>query len=111
MNNLIYIDVRHRVFWLSYNYLLKYQISEDTMSQWSGRNACKRKYIDGRAYINYDTIPTPSRAKPPSKEGIKQEYNRLQHSVMEERYYGYLQEATKSFRSGYWRNQILSRYP
>jgi hypothetical protein len=78
---------------------------------WSKRDVCKRKYIDGRAYINYDTIPAPSRAKLPNKEGLKLEYNRLQHSLMEERFYDYLQKATKHIRVGYWRNQILSLYP
>lgn len=111
MNDLIYIDIKHQVFWLSYEYLRMYNISENSFMNWSKRDVCKRKYIDGRAYINYDTIPVPSRSKLPNKEGMKVEYNRLHHSVMEERYYGYLQEATKSFRVGYWRNQILSRYP
>ena len=110
MSNTIRIDVKHQVFWLSYEYLLKYGISEYVISKWSIRDVCKRTYIDGRAYINYDTIPEPSRAKLPSKEKIKREYNRYKTVDDENRFFGYLQEAHDGLRSAYWRNQIVEKY-
>ncbi|MDR0748855.1 MAG: hypothetical protein LBF62_04715 [Tannerellaceae bacterium] len=81
------------------------------MGQWSKRDVCARKYIDGRAYINYDTIPEPSRLKLPDKEGIMQEYKRLRYIDDENRYFGWLKEAYESTRVGFWRNQILTLYP
>ena len=111
MNNLIYIDVKHQVFWLSYEYLRIHNIPEDSFMNWSKRDVCKRKYIERRAYINYDTIPAPSRAKLPSKDEIKQEHKRLKTVEAENRDFNYLQEAYKGIRAGYWRNQILALHP
>lgn len=111
MNNTIYIDVKHQVFWLSYKYLSKYDILEDTITKWCIRKTCHRKYIDGRAYINYDTIPEPSRKKLPDKAGIAEEWKRLQYSGWENLFFERLEKACSHIRVGYWRNQIINAYP
>jgi hypothetical protein len=43
MSNPIYIDVKHQVFWLGYEYLVKYNISQGTLNDWSTRDVCERK--------------------------------------------------------------------
>jgi hypothetical protein len=111
MNDLIYIDVKHQVYWLSYGYFIKHGIPEDSFMNWSKRDVCERKYIDGRVYINYDTIPEPSRLKLPDREGIEQEYKRLKYINDEDRYFKWLKEVYEGMRVGFWRNQILSLYP
>lgn len=91
--NRICLDTKLQAFWLNYEYLLNFHISEDTISQWSKRNICERKYINGLAYINYDTIPEPSRAKLPNKEELRKEYNRQQYKHKENYFLNELQAA------------------
>ncbi|MFV0538392.1 MAG: transposase family protein [Dysgonomonas sp.] len=104
--SIIHLDTKHQVYWLSYEYFLKYNISENTLSQWSKRNVCKRKYIDGKAYINYDTIPEPTRVKLPTKEQIKAEYNRERYGYMERYFTEELQAACTNDRRPYWHRAI-----
>lgn len=104
--NLIHLDTKHQVYWLSYDYLLKHDVSEDAIGQWRKRNICRRKYIDGRAFINYDTIPEPTREKLPNKETLKAEYNRQRHSYLENKYTEELKEAYKSKEVIKWINTI-----
>lgn len=80
----IHLDTKHQIFWLNYQYLTSKGVDENAISQWSKRKICKRKYIDGRAYINYDTIPAPTREKLPDKEGLKAEYNRQKTELKEQ---------------------------
>lgn len=103
----IHIDTKHQVFWVSYEYLLDKNISQGTLNSWSTRQICKRKYIDGRAYINYDTIPEPTRVKLPSKDGIKEEYNRNRNIYFENYYTGELRNAYKSPDVAVWINKIV----
>lgn len=83
MNN-IYVDTKHQVYWLSYEWFDLKGISQNTYTCWCKRGVSKRKYIDGRAYINYDTIPLESREKLPDKEGLKKEYNRQKTELKEQ---------------------------
>ena len=107
MNN-IHLDTKHQVFWLSYQYLTSQGIGENTISQWSKRNACKRKYIDGRAYINYDTIPVPTRKNLPAKDELKEEYNRQKSGYYESWYTRELKEAYESAQVPVWANLITN---
>lgn len=93
-------------YWLSYDYLLKHSISEDVIGQWSKRNVCDRTYVEGKAYINYDTIPAPSRAKLPSKEELRKEYSRQQYAYREEYFLEELREAYNSPNVRRWDQEI-----
>jgi Integrase core domain. len=106
----IHIDTKHQVFWLSYEYFQKYNISENTISQWSKRKVCKYKYIDGRAFINYDTIPEPTRKKLPSKEEMKEYRNRERKSLGENFFYKQLKEAYSSKNMIKWQRTIRETY-
>jgi hypothetical protein len=72
----IYLDSNGQAVWLSYEYLQSKEILRDTINKWSTRDICTRMYLNGRAYIKYDTIPEPTRAKLLTMEGIRAEYNR-----------------------------------
>lgn len=104
--NPIYIDTKHQVFWLSYAYLRKHGVSEDTYSQWSKRKLCKSQTIDGRAYINYDTIPEPTRMKLPTKEQIKEEYRLQKYAKYVQYCEEELKEAYRSERSINFLNEM-----
>lgn len=104
----IHIDTKHQIFWLSYDFLRNKNIPEDSYRNWSKRKICKRKYIDGRAYINYDTIPEPTREKLPTKEKLKEEYNRQKSKHFEQWYTQELKAAYKSDRVPVWVNSILN---
>ena len=66
--------------YLSYSWIVgNSTITMKAIGHWAERNIGNRIYEDNRAYINYDTIPAPSRAKLPPVEAIKSnvsEYNR-----------------------------------
>lgn len=104
----IHLDTKHQVFWLNYQYLTSKGVDGNTISQWSKRKICKRKYIDGRAYINYDTIPEPTREKLPTKEGLKEEYSRQKSEYIERWYTRELKEAYKGDQVPVWVNAILN---
>ena len=70
----IRIDTKQRIVWLSYEFLMGYGIPEGTINWWSTNDSCRRICVDGRAFLDYDTIPVPTRAKLPTKEAIKAEY-------------------------------------
>lgn len=65
------ISITDNKLFLSYQWIIEFSnISENLLKRWKARNIGERLYIDNRAYINYDTIPRPSREKLPSKEDI-----------------------------------------
>lgn len=104
----ILLDTKHQICWLSYDYLQNNGILKDTINKWSIREVSERKYLNGRAYINYDTIPEPTRKKLPSKEEIKAEYNRQRIRDLEVWFTDELQTAYKSPRTVEWANIILN---
>lgn len=79
MSGVVNIDgikiIESKVF-LSYSWLIVHSlISEKAINHWKERNIGDRHYEGNRAFINYDTIPEPSRKKLPSKEAIYKAYN------------------------------------
>lgn len=109
MNN-IHLDTKHQTIWLSYEYLRDKNIPEGSFMNWSKRNVCKRKCINGKAFINYDTIPTPTRSKLPTKEEIKAEYKREKLKKLEQIILARLKEAYSSHNVVKWRNEIVDSY-
>ncbi len=104
----IHLDTKHQVYWLSYEFLRGKDIPEDSFMNWSKRKICKRKYIDGRAFINYDTIPEPTRAKLPTKDQLKEEYSRQKSEHLEQWYAERLKAAYRSDQVPVWVNAIQS---
>ena len=105
----IHFDIKTKTFWISYSFIQNYGVKEDTISKWSIRKICGCIYMDGRAYINYDTIPAPTRKKLPTKEELKKEYHRLQQKPQEEYFRRELQAARENGydRFYYWQNQLV----
>lgn len=106
MSMTIYINTKHQVFWLSYEYLMKHGVLEDTINKWHIRKTCKRIEKDGRIFINYDTIPEPTRKKLPSKEEMKEYRNRERTSYVEGCFTQWMQEAYSSKRMIQWQRII-----
>lgn len=106
----IHIDTKHQVFWLSYEYLMKHGVLEDTINKWHSRDVCKRKYIDDRVFINYDTIPEPTRLKLPTKEEMKAYKNRERVSYVEGKFTEWLQEAYRCPNIIKWQKIIREKY-
>lgn len=104
----IYIDTKHQVFWLSYDFLSEYHIPKESIGNWRKRNICKRKYIDNRAYVDYDTIPEPTRVKLPNKEELKAYYRKYKSRYLIEYFTRDLQEAYSSSAVVQWINIIQS---
>jgi hypothetical protein len=68
----IHID-RFRNIWLSYEYLKEYGISERTIEKWKTFNVGIRKYIEGRIFVKYDTIPKKTYKRLPSEKVLRHE--------------------------------------
>lgn len=71
--------------YLSYNFLRKY-ISQKTIEDWKQRGVGKRIYLNGDAYIEYKSIPTPSRSKLPTEAHLNAILN-SQNKNQEREYY------------------------
>lgn len=102
----IHLDTKHQVFWLTYDYLLGKDVSQGALNSWSTRNVVKRKYLNGRAFINYDTIPEPTREKLPSKEGLKIELQRQNSAYYEKILTFALNDVYNSVKRQYWAREI-----
>lgn len=104
----IYLDTKLQDYWLSYEWLEAHSVSENTYSSWCQREQCHRMYLNGRAYINYDTIPEPTRVKLPTKDEILAEHNRKKIAHLEKRYTHELQEAYRSMQFPVYVKEIQS---
>jgi transposase InsO family protein len=89
----IFVDYKKRVTWLSYEYLMGHGVPEGTISWWSTNGVCRRTHIEGRAFLDYETIPAPSQSKLPTLEEIKAEFKALSLSGLESTYLASLREA------------------
>lgn len=103
---MIYFSKINGNFWLSYEYFATKGIHDFVIERWKERKRVERTYVNGRAYINYDTIPAPTRAKLPTKEELKKEYNRQQYKHIEDEYYKELKYAYASINTRKWHKEI-----
>lgn len=103
----IFVDI-HNTLWLSYEYLENKEVPQGTLNAWSTRGTCRRMYLNGRAYIKYDTIPEPTRVKLPTPNEIIEERKRLKIRYVERLYTNELKDAYKCMRLPYYVNEILS---
>lgn len=92
----------------SYSFLEQF-IPKKTIEDWKQRGICERIYQDGNAYIDYDTTPTPSRSKLPSKSDLiylakqakkEEQYNRVKQiflSAIDEYKSDFINELNRRF--------------
>ncbi len=73
MSKTIYIDYKNATYWLSYEWFKKHDVPQGTINVWITRDTCRRRMIDGRAYIDYDSVPERTRVKLPTKAEIRKE--------------------------------------
>lgn len=65
------IRIIDNCLYLSLSFLsTNYGISENSIANWRKRNIGKRLILNTHSYIEYDTIPTPTRKKLPKKEDL-----------------------------------------
>lgn len=79
--------------YLPYSFLLSKNISQNTIDNWSKRGLSVIKRIGINAYILYDSIPAPTRAKLPSKEAIIKEFERQKDDDSVDYFYEILSKA------------------
>lgn len=106
----ISIDTRRHTVWLSYEYLSEHGVSEGVLNSWSVRGKCDRIYIDGRTFLDYDSIPEPSRRKLPSKEDITAEYHSAISAGRKAFFLGRLQDAYSGKGFVKWIDKINEDY-
>lgn len=59
-----------RTTYVTYEWLTRQGVSIKTINHWVERGQSIVIKIDGKAFVSYDSIPAPTRAKLPSKEAI-----------------------------------------
>lgn len=69
-------DVNKKDVYLSYESLVGYGVSINTIEQWIKRSQVITQKNAGTSSVSYDSIPAPTRAKLPSKEAIIQAQER-----------------------------------
>lgn len=79
--------------YLPYSFLLSKNISQNTIDNWSKRGLSVIKRVGINAYILYDSIPAPTRAKLPSKEAIIKEFERQKDDDSVDYFYEILSKA------------------
>jgi len=95
MYNLRIVD---GLVYLSHNYLLVNGINSKTIEKWYERNISSRIYIDKHIYIQYESIPSPSRNKLPSLKELISEERALKDDTCTNEFYNRLEKAyTKDF--------------
>ena len=102
----INIDYRKNV-WLSREYLINNGVMVFTIERWRERNICKYTHIDQRLFINYDTIPAPTRLKLPDKAVLICDYERERADGLQQYFFLELFDAYNGIKTGFWRNEIL----
>jgi hypothetical protein len=81
------IRTTNKETYLSYQWIIENSdISINTIENWTKRKIGDRKTFDGQAYIEYNSIPVPSRKKLPSKEAIRKLKFDYSNNLKEERW-------------------------
>ncbi|MFZ4547549.1 MAG: integrase catalytic domain-containing protein [Bacteroidales bacterium] len=106
----IFIDHKRRV-WLSFEYLESVGIPKGTIKYWVFSDTGNRKRINQRAFIEYDTIPKPTRRKLYGKEVLIYDARNNDKKDLENQYFEALNEAYNSIAVAKWRNAITEAYP
>lgn len=78
--------INKKVF-VAYSLLSELSVSDNSIRNWSKRNIGLRVHINNRIYINYDSIPTPTRKKLPSKEEFIAMYKAEQSDEITEKFF------------------------
>lgn len=81
------IKINRGEIYLSYDYLINSGISRKTIEFWSIRNQSIVIYDNNYAYVLYDSIPSPTRAKLPSRETLERLYKDSQIDQLTQKYF------------------------
>jgi len=106
----IYVENIRRV-WLSYEYLKGYKISEKTIWAWKQRHVGRYYYFNHRAFIDYDTIPEPTRKLLPNKACLRLDSKLYNREKRQEELFNELNEAYNSIAVAKWSNEIHAISP
>lgn len=79
--------------YLSYDYLINSGISRKTIEFWSIRNQSIVIYDNNYAFVLYDSIPAPTRAKLPSRETLERLYKDAQIDCLTQQYFNEMEYA------------------
>lgn len=74
--------MKEKTLYLSYEWIINQGISRNSIDNWVKRGQVIVTKRDGQAFVYYESIPAPTRAKLPSKESII----RMQQKERDERY-------------------------
>lgn len=102
----ICVDHKKRV-WLSYEYLKGYGISENSIDNWKKRHIGRYYHFDQQTFIDYDTIPAPTRKKLPDKLFLIQDAGDEEQNALQHYFFRELNEAYNSMNVNKFRNEIL----
>ena len=106
----VFVDYKKRITWLSYEYLMGHGVPEGTISWWSTNGLCRRTYIEGRAFLDYETIPAPTQSRLPQLEEIRAEFVERSRLELEATYLSALREAYESPEIVRYANQIAAAH-
>ena len=74
-------------FYISHKWLVSIGIKETTIGNWTERNQSVVIYDNNYAYVLYDSIPAPTRAKLPSRETLERLYKDSQIDQLTQKYF------------------------
>lgn len=106
----IYVDDRRNV-WLSYGYLKDYGIPTKTIWAWKSRHIGRYYYFNNRTFIDYDTIPEPTRKLLPNKECLRLDSKTNDRERIQKYFFDELKKAYDSINVARWRNEIRAISP
>lgn len=73
--------------YLSYSRLVQYGVNQNSIDNWVKRNQVIIKKENNRAFVLYDSIPSPTRAKLPSRETLERLYKDSQIDQLTQKYF------------------------
>ena len=81
------INIHKGRIYLSYEWLTDNGINKKAIEMWSVRNQSIVIYDNNRAFVLYDSIPAPTRAKLPSRETLERLYKDSQIDQLAQKYF------------------------
>lgn len=106
----LFVDGKRRV-WLSYEYLESVGICGDTVRNWFKRRSVITKHVNDLIFIEYESIPAPTRRKLYGKETLIQDARQEDENRIESMFFNDLNDAYNGKSVAIWRNKITKAYP
>ena len=92
------IKIINKILYVSYAFLKEKGVTQASIEKWSCRKVTTKKRIDGQTYVQYDSIPEPTKKKLPSKIDLEAEINLVKH---EQKIDTFLEGMLNAHRIGY----------